>query len=155
MRYFLLIAVSILLSGPAFAQDEAGAAVNDDAQTRVELATKMHTIWPVATRVEEAIDTVAENIPPDEREAFKARMRRAIDQKTLEEESIAAMAKVFTAGELQAMVNFYGSAEGRAVSAKTEDYMKILQPVMVKMLDSALLKMRTGAPLQSEPAPAP
>lgn len=153
MTMFILLS---FISISAFAQDEAQAvttdAVADDAQTRTELATKMHTLWPVATRVEEAIETVAENVPPDEREAFKARMRRAIDQKTLEEESIAAMAKVFTASELQAMVNFYGSAEGRAVSAKTEDYMKILQPVMVKMLDSALLKMRTGAPLQSAPA---
>jgi hypothetical protein len=155
MRHFLLIALAVMLSGPALAQDTAAPAGGDDMATRTQLAARMHEIWPVATRVEEAINTVVEGVPDGDREAFKARMRQAIDQKALEEESIAAMASVFTAPQLQAMVNFYGSTEGQAVSAKTEDYMKILQPVMVKMLDSALLKMRTGAPLQSTPATTP
>jgi hypothetical protein len=160
MRPFLILALAVMLCGPAFAQAEATAPTApaepaDDNAARTELAIKMHEIWPVGTRVEEAIKMVAQNIPEGEREAFKARMRKAIDQKTLEQESVAAMAKTFTADELKAMVTFYGSPEGRSISAKTDDYMKILQPVMVKMLDGALLKMRTGEPLQSTPQDAP
>lgn len=170
MRFFPIFALTTILSVPAFAQDAGNAAapVNEPSvaeapeaapagteDTRLALATKMHEIWPVSARVEDAIAIVSENVPDAEREAFKSRMRKAIDQKTLEQESIKAMAQVFTEPELQAMVNFYGSPEGRSVSAKTEDYMAILQPVMVKMLDSALLEMRTGAPLQSTPPKAP
>lgn len=163
MRYLLTFALMTVLAVPAFAQ-EGGDAVAPVAEpaapadtdgARLALATKMHEIWPVSTRVEDAITVVAESVPEAEREAFKARMRKAIDQKTLEQESIKAMAQVFTEPELQAMVNFYGSAEGRSVSEKTEDYMVILQPVMVKMLDSALLKMRTGTPMHSTPPVAP
>lgn len=168
MRFFPIFALTTLLSVPAFAQDAGNATspVNDTPavveapaadtpETRLALATKMHEIWPVSSRVEDAIAIVAENVPDGEREAFKSRMRKAIDQKTLEQESIKAMAQVFTEAELQSMVTFYGSPEGRSVSAKTEDYMAILQPVMVKMLDSALLEMRTGTPLQSTPPTAP
>lgn len=175
MRTFLIFTLMMALSAPAFAQDaadttsaspdvaaetpaaapDAPAAPADDDAARMALAVRMHEIWPVRTRVEDAIAIVAENVPAAERDAFITRMRKTIDQKTLEQESIKAMAQVFTTAELQAMVNFYGSAEGRAVSEKTEDYMAILQPVMVKMLDSALLDMRTGAPLQSTPPKAP
>lgn len=166
MRFFPILALTTMLSVPALAQDVTGPVSSDTpvAETpaaasaednRLALATRMHEIWPVSARVEDAITVVSENVPETEREAFKAKMRKAIDQKTLEQESIRAMAQVFTEPELQAMVDFYGSPEGRSVSAKTEDYMAILQPVMVKMLDSALLEMRTGTPLQSSPPSAP
>ncbi len=160
MRYFLTFALATILCTPAFAQDAAGGGaaettVSQDAastdEQRVALATRMHEIWPVSARVEEAIAVVSEEVPSGEREAFRARMRKAIDRGELERESVKAMAQVFTEGELQAMVNFYGSPEGRSVSAKTEDYMALLQPVMIKMLDSALLKMKMGDTLQSTP----
>ena len=152
MRFFLTLALFAVIAVPAHAEETATAA--PDA-ARVELATQMHDIWPVSTRVEEAISMVADDVPDNERDAFKSRMRKAIDQEELKRESIAAMAKTYSEAELKAMVEFYGSAEGRSISAKTEEYMKLLQPVMVKMLDSALLKMRTGAPLQSTPPVTP
>lgn len=170
MRTFLILALGLALSVPASAQDAATSSSSDtpddapavasvvtvdDDTARMALSARMHEIWPVSVRVEDAIVVVAENVPAAERDAFITRMRKTIDQKTLEDESIKAMAQVFTTAELQAMVTFYGSPEGRAVSEKTEDYMAILQPVMVKMLDSALLDMRTGAPLQSTPPKAP
>lgn len=166
MRFVLSLALLSLLAAPAMAQEDgtpvsaddvvaAPASSDADGDQRLALATRMHEIWPVSTRVEEAIDLMAENVPDGERDSFKTKMRRAIDKSELERESVTAMAAVYTEAELQAMVQFYGSAEGRSISAKTDDYMKLLEPIMVKMLDSALLKLRTGAPLQSTPSPTP
>ncbi|MBN8521125.1 MAG: DUF2059 domain-containing protein [Alphaproteobacteria bacterium] len=126
---------------PALAETPAGSP---DMDQRVALAEKMHDIWPVRPKVEEALDVAAQSFPEEERAAFKAGMRKAIKYDQLEEESIAAMAKIFTVPELQKMVDFYGSPEGRAVSAKTGDYAEMLQPVMTKMLDQALIQVRTG-----------
>ncbi len=136
---------------PASAQEKSAEPVIEqtssgvpDMDQRVALAEKMHDIWPVRPKVEEALDIAAQSFPEAERAAFKAGMRKAIKYDQLEEESIAAMAKIFTVPELQKMVDFYGSPEGRAVSAKTGDYAEMLQPVMTKMLDQALLQVRTG-----------
>lgn len=137
MKHILPVILLCLVSMPAFAQD-------GDLSARRELSAKMHEIWPVRTRVEEALDSVAENMPEGDRASFKAQMRKAVDYKQLETESVDAMAAIYTEAELKAMIGFYSSPEGRAISAKTDDYMKALQPVMVKMLDNALLTMRTG-----------
>lgn len=137
-----ILIVICFLSFPAFAQEIPAPA--DDSAQRLELSEKMHDIWPVRTKVEDALDIASESFPEEERAKFKAGMRKAIKYDQLEEESIAAMAKLFTAAELQAMVNFYGSPEGRAVAAKTDDYMRALEPVMTRMLDQALIEVRTG-----------
>lgn len=151
-----------LISTPAMAQEAAAPAPSpatetpaatvpapvpapaDDMAQRIALAEKMHDIWPVRTKVEDALEIAAQSFSEDKRDSFKAGMRKVIKYDQLEEESIAAMAKIFTVAELQKMVDFYGSPEGKSVSAKTDDYMKALEPVMTKMLDQALIEVRTG-----------
>jgi hypothetical protein len=159
MKIFPFLVVFVcMIAVPALAQEEiasesvvetpasgASAAIPaDDMAQRITLAEKMHDIWPVRTKVEDALDIAAQSFPEDQRDKFKAGMRKAIKYDQLEEESIAAMAKLFTVAELQKMVDFYGSPEGKSVSAKTDDYMTALEPVMTKMLDQALIEVRTG-----------
>lgn len=43
------------------------------------------------------------------------------------------------------MLDFYSSKEGRSVSAKTSEYMEALEPAIIKMLDGALMSVRTGS----------
>jgi hypothetical protein len=143
LSLILLCAILIALSLPAFAQDPIG----DDGHAydkRLELATKMHEIWPMRTRMETVIDNVASNFDADKQNEIKASLRKAMDYKQLEEESTKAMATIFTEEELQAMIAFYGSEAGRAVSAKTADYELALRPIMMKMMDKAMLDLRTG-----------
>ncbi len=135
---FLLLS---FLCAPVMAQDET---LPEDFDQRLELAAKMHEIWPVRPRVEEALDMAAQSFDWQNRPAFKAQMRRAINFDQLNEDSIKAMAEIYTAPELEAMIAFYGSPEGRAVSAKTGDYSAALQPVITRMLDQALMDVRTG-----------
>jgi len=137
MKHLILILSLLILPLPAFAQD-------DDTAKRLELAGKMHEIWPMRTRMEAVIDNVAENFDEDKRNEIKASLRKAMDYKLLEEESTKAMAGIFTAKELEAMIAFYGSEEGRSISIKTTDYELALRPVMAKMMDKAMLDLRTG-----------
>ena len=139
MKTLSLFLMLFLLSVPAHAQDE-GAVTKE----QLTLAGKMHEIWPVRTRVETAIEAVSKNFPAEKQAEMKAAMRKNIKFDQLEEESIKAMAQTFTVGELQAMIDFYGSETGRAISAKTGDYEMALRPIMTKMMDKAMLDMRTG-----------
>lgn len=127
----------------AYAQDEADAPVSKE---RLELAEKMHEVWPIRVRMERALDSVAESFPEERRTEIRATMRRSIQWTVLEDESIKAMAEIFTEEELQAMIDFYGSDVGRAVSSKTGDYEAALRPAITKMIDKALLDMRLGTP---------
>lgn len=135
----LTILLALTLSVPAMAQE---ASTPDAA--RVALAEQMHEIWPVRPRVEAALNVIAETLPEENRLAFKAQMRRAIQFDLLEQESVNAMATTFTEDELKKMIEFYGSPEGRSISAKTEDYEIALQPVLSRMMDKALLDTRLG-----------
>ena len=138
MKTLSLFLTLLLLALPAYAQEEVVS------QRQLELAGKMHEIWPIRTRVEAAIDAVAQNFPPEKQAEMKAKMRKNIQFDQLEEESTKAMASIFTEEELQAMIDFYGSDTGRAISAKTSDYELALRPVIIKMMDKAMLDLRTG-----------
>lgn len=172
IRYFFLFTtVVVFLSSPALAQEEGmktalvlplateeqqsdgevEAADNKDInaqdaayEARLKLARDMHKIWPVRPKIERALDRIAKQIEPQNRMRFKSAMRKAINFNTVEQTSIESMADIFTAKELEAMIAFYGSKEGRSVSFKTDDYERALQPVLVKMLDKAILDTKLG-----------
>ena len=145
MKTFPLILAILLLATPAFAQ---GGAVAPEAipASRLELAQKMHEIWPIRTRMESAIDSIAEGFPEDKQPQIKAAMRKSIKFDQLEEASVKAMAETFTDEELEEMIKFYGSETGRSISAKTGLYEQALRPIMMQMIDKAMLDMRTGGP---------
>jgi len=115
-------------------------------EERLKLSLQMHEIWPIRPKIENALDIVSEQIAAEKRLEFKSGMRRAISFEALEEQSIEAMADIFSVAELNAMINFYGSKEGRSVSYKTTDYEKALLPLMTKMIDKALLDNKLGTP---------
>lgn len=142
MKKSLLILALVLLSTPAVAQE--GAVTEPVSDKRIELAEKMHEIWPIRTRMETAIDSVAEGFPADKQAQIKAAMRKSVQFDQLEEASIKAMAETYNEEELTAMIDFYGSETGRSISAKTADYEFALRPIMVKMIDKAMLDLRTG-----------
>jgi hypothetical protein len=143
MKTFPLILAILLLATPAFAQGEA-AAPEAIPSSRLELAQKMHEIWPIRTRMETAIDSIAEGFPEEKQPEIKAAMRKSMKFDQLEEASVKAMAETFTEAELQEMITFYGSETGRSISAKTGLYEQALRPIMMQMIDKAMLDLRTG-----------
>lgn len=151
-KFLPLLALSFLVTMPVLAQEEGVPesaerslpAQEAVSESNLALAKKMHEIWPIRTRIESAIEAVAENFPPEKQAEVKAKMRKSIQYDQVEEESIRAMASTFTEDELKAMIDFYGSDVGRSISAKTQDYELALRPVMVKMMDKAMLDLKTG-----------
>jgi hypothetical protein len=137
MKYLLLLITLTFFPLPVMAQE-------DDSAKRLELSGRMHEIWPMRTRMETVIDNVAGNFEQEQQNKIKASLRKSMDYKQLEEESTKAMAEIFTVQELQAMIDFYGSESGRAISAKTADYEIALRPIMMKIMDKAMLDLRTG-----------
>lgn len=142
MKKILLILALLVVSSPSFAAD--AQPLTADEKSRLELAGKMHEIWPIRSRIEAALNAIAQSLPEERQAEVKAAMRKAIKFDQLEEESTKAMAEVFSAAELQAMIDFYGSEVGKSISAKTQDYEAVLRPVLTRMIDAAMLDIRTG-----------
>lgn len=159
MKSFLFFFLALTLFSPVvYGQEETSSEGDQSSDTlaviqpkeetlekRLELSKQMHVIWPVRPKVEAAIDVVGEQAPQAERARFKAAMRRAMDFEALETKSIETMADIFSVAEIEAMIAFYGSKEGRSVSFKTGDYEAALQPLLLQMVDKALLDTRLGA----------
>lgn len=124
------------------------AALPDDDfayEERLELSREMHKIWPMRLKIENALDIVSGQIDEEKRAAFKSSLRKSIKFDALEQASIDAMADIFSVAELNRMIEFYGSKEGRSVSEKITDYEQALQPLMSQMMDKALMDARLGS----------
>ncbi|MGB0718972.1 MAG: hypothetical protein ACPGRX_00775 [Bdellovibrionales bacterium] len=145
VRYWIAASLTLLAMtlffNPAFAQDETVDATYDQ---RLELAQKMHEFRPVSQQVESAVNQYAQTQAPDQREAFKTAMRSVLNIKALEKISVDAYADTFTLPELQAMVEYYSKPEARSASDKFDDYAGIVYPEIVRMLDRAAMRVKTG-----------
>lgn len=149
--FLLLLLMCTILALPAgvMAQEATQktaqqTADNSTYDERLALAREMHDIRPARLQVEQAIENAAAKLPPLDRETFKREMLGGFDFERLEELSIKAMAEVFTVEELSAMVAYYSSPEARAITGKMPIYEEMMQPEIMKMLDKALIKLRTG-----------
>lgn len=135
--HVVLIVFMCLVASPVFAQDS-------DMGARLDLARQMHEFRPSKTQIDDAIAQVSAMVPEQEREAFKIAMGQVLNYKAIEELSVEAMAETYTEAELKAMVEYYAKPEAQSASDKAGAYAAKVQPEIVKMIDKAMMRMRTG-----------
>lgn len=133
-------------ASPTPAPNILDAPKSPDWPQRVALAKKMAEIQPASQQVDEAIKTLSQQVPPNDRAAFVARISGAIDNKKLEDVSVDAMARTFTTAELQRMIDYFSTSEARSIAEKMPIYQQLIQPEIFRMMDAAVMKERTGAP---------
>lgn len=131
-----LILILCLFSLPAFAQD-AG-------DKRLELSRKMHELRPTKAQVMQAIEVVSQRVAEENRPAFEGAMMNAMDFKAIEKISIDSMAETFTEAELEAMVEYYTKPEAQSASDKLPEYQRKVGPEIIRMIDKAMMKVKTG-----------
>lgn len=157
MRSLLvLLALGLLVGGNvpvALAQDsdaasdaaqESTTADAEDFERRHEIATEMHKLRPAKDQVDAAIETVSRKLPQAQRETFKMSMRNALNYNAIEKVSINAMAETFTLAELEAMLEYNKKPEAISANQKFDDYQKKVGPEIVRMIDKAMMRVRTG-----------
>jgi hypothetical protein len=138
----LLVMLSVLaLSVSAMAQEDLGSK-----SERLKLAKQMNDIRPARAQVDEAVQAVSRNLGPMEKERLLKLVARAFDYKALEAKSIETTAELFSVAELQKMVDYFGSPEAKAVATKLSKYQDVMQPIIIEMLDKALMVEKTGGP---------
>jgi hypothetical protein len=118
--------------------------VDIEYDMRVDLAIEIHKFRPAKTQVNAAIEQVSNALPAGEREAFRIAMSQVLNYNVIEEISINAMVETYTQAELRAMFEYYAKPEARSASDKYSEYASRVQPEIVKIIDKAMMRMRTG-----------
>lgn len=123
----VLIVVVFVLSG---FQSVLAAQLGDRLEERQAAAERYLAVAPFGRIMKDAIEKSALTLPPEQRESFQMLMTRYVRVDVLEEAAKASMVRHFTARELNALADFYGSAEGRSAMRKFGDYMADVMPVV-------------------------
>lgn len=141
--FFVALLAAILLFPLGAGADEGVPAVDRDM--RLALAEKMQRLRPARDQVETAIERYVSGLPEPQREEYRTGLKNILNYEALEKVSINAYAETFTVEELQAMVDYYSKPEARSASEKFEDYAAKVYPEIIRMLDRAMIRAKTGA----------
>jgi hypothetical protein len=93
--------------------------------------------------IDETLRATAASLPEDKREEVLALARthfRFDDMMTI---ALAALVKDFNTAELNAMADFYGSAEGKSILAKYPAYIAEVMPAMLAEVKRDIAEMQT------------
>lgn len=134
----LLLALLLPFSLPAFALD-------DTPQNREQQANRYLAAVPPQSMMSDMAAKMAETLPEEQRDQFKALMTKHLDLGRVTAAIKAAMIKTFSADELQALADFYGSDVGKSAMAKMGTYMSEVMPATMNEVQSALVKAQGGA----------
>lgn len=128
--------------------------VETDAETiakKVETAKKMHQLRPTKVQVDTALEKAAQGLPEADRAPFLTAMKGVINYNAIEKISVDAMVETFTLQELNAMYAYYSTPEAKSIGEKMPIWGQKVQPEIVRMIDSALMHIKTGAPTAIAP----
>jgi hypothetical protein len=130
-----LLAVTLALSLsailPALALDDTPANRGAQADAYLQVVTPQSLL-------NDMTDKIAATIPPDQRAPFKTLMTKNLDINVLTNVMRTAMVKNFTADELKALADFYGSPVGKSAMAKMGTYMADAMGPMMNELKRAM-----------------
>ncbi len=128
----LLIVVPLiwLTSAPALALDDTPA-------NRAAEADYYLRVVPPQSRMNDRAAKLAATLPEGKRATFVALMTKNLDINAVAALMRDSMIKNFTADELKALADFYGSPVGRSAMAKMGNYMADSMPRLVVELQKA------------------
>jgi hypothetical protein len=114
----------------AFCVTTTASGIEDTPDNRLSEAERYLMATPPQEMFADMAEQMAKNLPESERESFKALMTRHLDVPGLTKAMKEAMVKHFTAEELKALADFYGSAVGKSAMKKFGVYMAELMPTI-------------------------
>ena len=139
----ILIALALLAAANAF-------ALEDTPEARSEQADRYLAVTPPKDLFKDMAEQVSKSIPADKREAFTNALTKDLDTDALTRAVKGAMVKDFSADELKALADFYGSPIGRSAMKKFGTYMADVMPA----IQNELLKAIAKANQVQAPAPS-
>jgi hypothetical protein len=114
------------------------ALASDTEQERVAAAKRYLEVAQMSKITDDAVTELAKTYPAEKRDKFLEFMHEAVRPEVLEQAAMASMVKVFTAEELNALADFFGSPIGRSAMGKFGIYVADVMPVIQQEMFRAL-----------------
>ena len=131
----LWITVALLaLTGSAFASD----VLSDTPQNRAKVVDEYLKVVPVKDLLDDMTEKLAATVPENNREAFKSMLTKHFDLDALVAAEKQSLAKIFTVGELRAMIAYQSTPEGKSSMKKMGAYIADLMPTVQAELEKVL-----------------
>ena len=111
---------------------------------KVALATEMHQIRPTRDQVDSAVMRTSLSLAESDRQPFVSAMRSMLNYNAIERISIDSMVETYTLIELESMVEYYSKPEAKSASRKIIYWAKGVQPEIIRMIDKAMMRIKTG-----------
>jgi hypothetical protein len=131
----------IVLAITLFTSSAFVLGATDTPETRRHEAERYLQASPPKALFEDMADKIATNLPADQRQQFKQMLTADLDIAALTKAMIDAMVKHFTADELKALADFYGSPVGKSAMQKFGAYMADLMPIIQAEMMKAQAKL--------------
>jgi hypothetical protein len=112
-------------------------ALDDTPTNRAAQADYYLSVVPPQALLNDMTEKVSSTLPADQRPVFKALMIKNLDVNAVANLMRAAMIKNFSADELKAIADFYGSPVGKSAMGKMGNYMADAMPAMMAELAKA------------------
>ena len=106
------------------------AAAQDNVETRGAAVDRYFRAAPVEKVLDDAFLELSKQIPQDQRAQFLSQIRTVVRADTLERIARESMIETFTADELNALADFYGSKNGSSAMLKFGSYLAQVMPAV-------------------------
>jgi hypothetical protein len=133
LKYVLTVVFVLLVAFPALALD-------DTPENRAAEADRYLAVVPPQELFQDISSQMARNLPPDKRQQFIDLMTKHLDLAAVVKNMKDAMTKHFTAEELKAFADFYGSPAGKSGMKKMGAYMAEAMPAITAEIIKAQAK---------------
>jgi hypothetical protein len=115
-------------------------AIEDTPENRAAQAERYLEAAPLQDIYADMAEQMARNVPQDERAQFKAVLTKHLDIPAITKATKEALVKHFTAPELKALADFFGSEMGKSALKKYGAFMAEVTPAMQAEMMEARVK---------------
>jgi hypothetical protein len=130
-------------------------AMEDTPENRAKEAARYLEATPPEAMLADMTANVAKTIPEAQRPQFVKMMTEYFDIAAFKEATKKSAIKVFTADELKALADFYGSPEGQSSVKKMGLYMADMMPVVQAQIMNSMKKAKEAQDASEKKEPAP
>jgi Uncharacterized protein conserved in bacteria (DUF2059) len=122
---------------------EAGSNQADTPERRMAAAKRYYLTIDRNKLMDETLRAYVARLPEDKRDEVFALAKAHLDTEALAAISLAGMVKNFNTDELNAMADFYGSPEGKAILAKYPTYIAEVMPQILAEVKREIDEIQT------------
>jgi hypothetical protein len=119
----------------------AAGAMEDTPENREQQVDRYLQAVPPQAVFEDLMGKMFKDLPADQRAVFTGDTNKGFDFEALTRLMRAAMLKTFTADELAALADFYGSPVGKSAMSKMGDYMAAFMAEFMPLMNAEMTKI--------------